>query len=120
MSDEVTIDQKSVDELLRDERGPVGDLMHELASQIAAVAREKAPVRVPRRFKTGRTSSARAPGYLRANIESKVGHARTHGDILFGGADAPEDPGLFLELPAEQMHEKHPFLTTGLDSIWIG
>lgn len=120
MSDDVQVSEEAIMAMLRDERGPVGDLMRELADQIASVAREKVPVRIPRRFRTGRTSSARAPGYTRANIESKVGHARTHDDILFGGADAPEDPGLFLELPAQQIHDKHPFLTTGLDSIWIG
>jgi len=120
LSDEVHISQEEVDRLLRDEEGPVGNLMREFADQIASVAREKVPVRIPRRFKTGRTSSARAPGYTRANIASTVGHAKTHDDILFGGADAPEDPGLFLELPAKQIHEKHPFLTTGLESIWVG
>lgn len=118
--DSVEISDEAVLAMLRDEEGPVGDLMRELADQIAAVAREKAPVRIPRRFRTGRTSSARATGYTRANIESVTGHATTHDDILFGGANAPEDPGLFLELPAKQMHEKHPFLSTALDSIWVG
>lgn len=117
---DVQISEEEVQRLLSDENGPVGDLMHELATQIAAVAREKVHTRVPGRFRTGRTSSAKEPGYTRSRITSTVGHAKTHGGILFGGAEAPEDPGLFLELPAKQMHEKYPFLTTGLESIWIG
>lgn len=117
---DVQVSEEEVHRLLSDENGPVGDLMRELSHQIAEVAREKVRVRVPRNHKTGRTSSAKEPGYTRGRITSTVGHAKTHDGILFGGAEAPEDPGLFLELPAKQMHEKYPFLTTGLESIWIG
>lgn len=105
---------------MRDPEGPVGDLMREIAIQLAALATAKAPVRkIPDRWHTGRTSDARPPGYLKSHITTAFGHATTYGDILFGGANAPEDPGTFLELPAEQMHSKHPFLTTALDSIFI-
>jgi len=116
---DVTISQKAVDELMRDEHGPVGDLMRELADQMATVAREKVRVRVYGRHRTGRTSNARLPGYTKAHISSTVGHSKLHGGILFGGAEAPGNPGIFLEAPAEQMHEKYPFLTTGLWSVHV-
>lgn len=123
MTDQVDISQVAVDELMRDEAGPVGDLMHELAIQTATVARAKVRVRDPRANRTGRTSDAKPPGYTKARITSIVGHSATHGGVVFGGANAPGNPSLFLELPADQIADrdhKFPFLTTGLDSLWIG
>lgn len=114
---EVYISQEAIDELMRDIDGPVGDLMRDVSRQMADVARDKVRVRVPGTHRTGRTSNANAPGYTKAHITSTVGHAKTHDGILFGGAEAPGNPGLFLELPAPQMHEKYPFLTTGLWSV---
>jgi hypothetical protein len=113
------ISQEAIDELMRDVDGPIGDLMRDLSKQIAAVAREKVRVRIPGTQRTGRTSNAKAPGYTKSHITSTVGHSSMHDDYVFGGAEAPGDPGIFLEAPAEQMHEKYPFLTTGLWSVSI-
>lgn len=124
--DNVTISQQAVDELMRDEEGPVGDLMRQIADQIAAVARVKAPILNARNVRSLRSTALRSadgtiklPGYTKRNITTTVGHAVTHDDYLFAGANAPGDPGIFLEAPAEQMHEKHPFLTTGLWAVNI-
>lgn len=114
---EVVISQEEVDALMRDIDGPVGDLMRDLSKQIADVAREKVRVRIPGTQRTGHSSSAKPPGYTKANITSTVGHSKLHGGIVFGGAEAPGNPGIFLEAPAEQMHDKYPFLTTGLWSV---
>lgn len=114
---EVYISQEAVDEFLRDIDGPIGDLMRELSTQIADVARQKVRVRIPGTHRTGRTSNSNAPGYTKAHITTTVGHAKTHDGLLFGGANAPANPGIFLEAPAQQMHEKYPFLTTGLWSV---
>lgn len=116
MSD-VVISQEAVDELMRDINGPVGDLMRDLSKQIADVARAKVRVRIPGTHRTGRTSNAKSPGYTKAHITSTVGHSKLHDGMVFGGAEAPGDPGIFLEAPAEQMHEKYPFLTTGLWAV---
>lgn len=121
---EVIISQKDVDELMRDIDGPVGDLMRDLSREIADVAREKVRVRgvIPARpgmHPTGRTSNARLPGYTKTHITSTVGHSVLHDGLLFGGAEAPGNPAIFLEAPAEQMHEKYPFLTTGLWSVHV-
>src|ERR1700761_8446328 len=102
---------------MRDIDGPVGDLMREVSKQMADVARAKVRVRVPGTHRTGRTSNSKFPGYTKANITSTVGHAKTYDGLLFGGAEAPGNPGIFLEAPAEQRHEKDPFLTTGLWSV---
>lgn len=122
MSD-VTIRQRDIDALMRDIDGPVGDLMRDIARQIGTVAREKVRIRGmrpsrPGMHRTGRTSNAKPPGYTKARITTTVGHSKLHDGLLFGGAEAPP-PGLFLELPAEQMHEKYPFLTTGLWSVHV-
>lgn len=102
---------------MRDIDGPVGDLMRNISHQIANVARDKVRIRTPGSHRTGRTSNANAPGYTKANITSTVGHSKLHDGLVFGGAEAPGNPGIFLEAPAEQMHEKYPFLTTGLWSV---
>ena len=109
---------------MRDVDGPVGDLMRDISKQIADVAIAKAPILKARNVRSLRSSALRSPdgtiktpGYLRRNITRTVGHSVLHDGYLFGGAEAPGDPGIFLEAPAEQMHEKHPFLTTGLWSV---
>lgn len=118
--DDVTISQAEVDKLMRDIDGPVGDLMRQLARDIASIAREKVRIRIPGSHRTGRTSSARVPGYTKANITSTVGHSKLHGGLLFGGAEAPL-PGLWLETYDYSVgrSETFPFLTTGLWSVTV-
>lgn len=124
MANYVYVDAREVYELFRDIDGPIGRFLGECADEIAAVARGTVRVRtIPDRYHTGRTSDARRPGFTKTFITTTVGHAVTYDGLLFGGAEAPEDPGLFLELPAEQIRNKghkFPFLSTGLDSLWIG
>lgn len=109
----------SVDELLNDPAGPVGQLIAELSERVAVVARRTVPVRDAgtrnRRRRAGHGSTAHAPGYTKANI-------RVHGPVrghssLYGGVNAPGSPSIFLEYPADQMTRKYPFLTVGLDSL---
>lgn len=108
-----------LDQLLRSPDGPVGRLIAELSERVAVVARRTVPVRDPatrnRRRRAGLHSTARPPGFTKANI-------RVHGPVrghtgLYGGVNAPGSPGIFLEYPASQMNRKYPFLTTGLDSL---
>jgi hypothetical protein len=124
LSDEVVISQEAVDELMRDIDGPVGDLMRDIAHQIEVVAVAHAPILKARNVRSLKSTAFRSgdgtiktPGYLKRHITSTVGHAISRDGLLFGGAESPGDPGIFLEAPAEQMHEKHPFLTTGLWSV---
>jgi hypothetical protein len=106
-------------ELLNSVDGPVGRLIAELSAEAAQIARSAVRVRsVPgtRRTRAGRGSSARPPGFLKADI-------RVHGPVrgslggLYGGVNAAADPAVFLEYPAAQMTRKYPFLTTALDEI---
>lgn len=126
MADSVTIHQQAVDELFRDINGPIGDLMRDIANQIATVARAKAPVLNPRNTRSPKSSAyladdgtIKTPGYTKRHITTTVGHSKLHDGYVFGGANAPGNPGIFLEVPAEQMHEQHPFLTTGLWSVHV-
>jgi hypothetical protein len=132
---DVNISQREVDELFQDIDGPVGLLMREIADHIAFVAAATVRVLDPSNRKMtwnfhssayytdpGRRGGAfKPPGYTKRNITTTVGHAKLHNDYVFGGANAPGNPGLFLEEPAEQEHSKHPFLTTGLWSVegWL-
>jgi hypothetical protein len=111
--------QAALDDLLKSVDGPVAKLLNELSAQVARVARSVVPVRNPARGSrgyAGRNSTAHAPGYTKALIRPHLGKGSLTGN-LYGGANAPGSPGIFLEYPAEQMHDKYPFLTTGLDSL---
>lgn len=105
------MDETAVTEMLEDPEGLVGNELTRLAEAMQHVAEAKAPVR------TGNTwsskSNAHAPGYLKANVRTHNAEM-DHNGRLFSGVDAPMDPTIFLEKPAEQMNEAHPFLTTAL------
>lgn len=111
---DVRLDDAAIEALLHDPAGPVGQLIFELSTQAADVAR--AVVRVRRSRTWSARSNARPPGFTKAGIRVHGPVIGTHGG-MYGGVNAPADPSLFLELPAEQMSHKFPFLTTGLDSI---
>lgn len=105
------MDETAVTEVLEDPEGLVGRELTRLAEAMQHVAEAKAPVR------TGNTwsskSNARPPGFLKEHVRTH--HADIdHNGSLFSGVDAPADPTIFLEKPARQMHEAHPFLTTAL------
>ena len=110
---DITLDQAAVTELLNSPAGPVGEMLNELNNQAASVARAK--VRVRRGNTWSRRSDARPPGYTLASIRTKIGYDSL--GLIYGGVTAAEDPTIFLEDPAEQMHARYPFLTTGLDSL---
>jgi hypothetical protein len=123
---DVYISQQAVDEMFRDIDGPIGDLMRDIAHQIQKVAIEKAPVLKANNVRSLRSTALRTadgtvkiPGYTKRNITTTVGHSKLHDGYVFGGANAPGDPAIFLEVPAEQLHHKHPFLTTGLWSVHV-
>jgi hypothetical protein len=104
-------DDQEIYELLNAADGPVGQLIFELSARAAAVA--TAVVRV----RTGRGgSTARPPGFTKASIRV---HFPAWGSLglIYGGVNAAADPTIFLEYPAIQYHEAHPFLTTGLFSL---
>lgn len=106
---DVRLDDAAITDLLTNPRGPVGELLAELSERAAAVAR--ATVRV----RSGRGgSTAYPPGYTLESIHPVLARG-SYG--LYGGVNAAEDPTVFLEDPAEQMHGKYPFLTTGLWSL---
>lgn len=122
----VVIHQEAVEDLLRDMDGPVGDLMKQLANQMASVAREKAPILNPKNIRSWRSSALRTedgtikmPGYLKRHITTTVGHSKLHNDYVFAGANAPGNPDLFLEIPAEQVHDQVDILQAGLWSVHI-
>lgn len=126
MEEQVVINQEAIDEILRDKEGPVGDLMRELADQMAVIARSKARVLNPKNTWGPRSSayrtddgSVKSPGYLKRNITTIVGNSVSNDGYVFGGVNAPGNPAFFLEAPAEQMHDKYPFLSTALDSLWL-
>lgn len=126
MADEVDVNEEYLDALLRDAEGPVADLLRELADKAAETARAKARVLNPKNTWSLRSSAYRTedggvkgPAYLKRHITTTLGHTTGNNGYLFSGVNAPGNPGFFLEAPAEQMHDKYPFLSTALDSLWL-
>lgn len=110
---DVRLDDAAIRAYVNDEDGPVGQFIQELAGQAAAVARAVVPVRTTPTWSL--RSNARPPGFTRASIHTARGHTST--GYFWASANAPADPALFLEEPAEQLSRKYPFLTTGLWSL---
>ena len=112
-------DQKAIDGVMKSVDGPVARMLNELSAQVVTVAKSVVPVRNPARGsrgRAGRNSTAHKPGYTKELIRPHLGRGSLTGN-LYGGANAPGSPGIFLEYPAEQMTRAYPFLTTGLDSL---
>jgi hypothetical protein len=110
---DVRLDDAAIKAYLDDEDGPVGVFLAELAGQAAGVARSVVPVRVTPTWSS--RSNARPPGFTKAAIRVARGHG--YAGALWTSANAPADPAIFLEDPAEQLTHKYPFLTTGLWSL---
>ena len=109
----VTISPAAVRGLLNDPDGPVAALLREMSARAASVARQVVHVR--RRPSWSRKSTAFPPGFTLASIREDM-YESPAGEI-YGGVAAAFFPTIFLEYPAEQMHEDYPFLTTGIDSL---
>jgi len=107
------LDEAALLAWLNSDDGPVGRYLDRVDEEIVSVARASVRVRRPG-DRTGRTSNARPPGYTLASIRADKHHDAA--GLIYGGARAAADPGIFLEYPAEQDRRKYPFLTTGLDA----
>ena len=117
MSDFVDWDEKALDSLLNSVEGPVGMFIFELSVRASIVAAMVVHIRpgTASSATTGPTSDARPRGFTKARITPHMGYNKR--GRLYGGVNAPADPAIFLEKPAEQEHDKYPFLTTGLWSL---
>ncbi len=110
---DVVIYQSSIDELVNSPEGPVAKLLAELSDEVAALARQY--VRVRRGNVWTSRSNAKPPGFTLASIHANMGYDES--GQIYGGAAAAENPTIFLETPAIQMHDKYPFLSTALDDV---
>ena len=116
-------DYASVEELIHDPAGPVGQLILELSERAAGVARGKAHVfpGTPRStvWRPATSSAVLPSGTMRSSIEVHPPQIGSRGG-MFGGVDAVGIPTVFLEFPpkgAVQLYDRYPFMTTGLDSL---
>lgn len=109
----VSINPAAVRELLDDPAGPVAGLLRELSARAASVAR--AVVHVRRSPSRSPLSTAYPPGWTLTSIREDM-YESPEGEI-YGGVAAEFYPTIFLEYPAEQMHDQYPFLSTGVDSL---
>jgi hypothetical protein len=113
---------EAFDDLLNSWDGPVGEYIAELSDRLALVARAVVHVRVDARGMPGRAgprSTAHVPGFTKADIRTHRGISQVTGHI-YGGANVAMDPGIYLEWPARQMHDRYPFMTTGLEALEAG
>lgn len=117
---EIHWDDKALDDLLNSIEGPVGKMIAELSDRAAVVATLVVHV-LPGTPRSGRwnprsTTQVGPPGYTKSRIRPHIARGAVTGQ-LYGGVNAPAAPTIFLEMPAEQMYETYPFLTTGLYSL---
>jgi len=110
---DVRISAAAVHDLISDDRGIVAGFLRDLSEQAASIARAKVPVR--REAAWSLRSNARPPGFTKARIHTRTGHSPD--GAVWASANAPADPAIFLEDPAEQLSREYPFLTTGLWSL---
>lgn len=108
-------------DMLNGAEGPVAQYLDEVSERAAAVARANVPVRhprlgPPRRRHRGGISTSFPPGYTLVSIHANV---HWYNGLIYGGVAAAEEPTIFLEYPAEQMHRKYPFLSTAFDSLEV-
>lgn len=113
----VILNDAEITALMRDPGGPVGRLLLEKATEGAVIARAVVPVRHGNVWEESTSTGAmgahppKPSGYTRRHIHPKLG-ATSLGQ--YGSVNAPADPAVFLEHPAEQMHYPRHFLTTAL------
>lgn len=106
--------------MLNSPDGVCAPMLIELAESAALVATTVVHVRPGTKRSVTREpgSDARPVGYTKTNIHPHLGWAGGH---IYSSANAPADPALFLEYPAEQIRryepDGFPFLTTGLWSL---
>lgn len=118
---EVHLNDAAIYDMLNSMDGPVARMLDEISERAAAVARAKVPVRKPdlsprrKRHRAG-VSTSFPPGYTLVSIHSNV---HWYQGLIYGGIAAVEEPTIFLEYPAEQMHREYPFMSTAFDSLEI-
>jgi hypothetical protein len=105
------LNEAEVTWVLEDPDGPVGDYLRKTTEEMAAIARARVPVRRGNVW-SERTTSARKPGFTKSSIHTVMGRGAS--GSLWGSVNAEANPGLWLEFGAEQMHHRHPFLSTAL------
>lgn len=116
---QVHLSDAAIYDLLNGAGGPVTRMLSEMSERAAAVARATVPVRhldidSGRRHSRHGVSTSFPPGYTLVSIHANV---HWYGGLVYGGVAAAEEPTIFLEDPAEQMHRKYPFLSTAFDSL---
>jgi hypothetical protein len=119
MADHFNLNESTITAFLNDPYGPVGDLMGELGDEVAMKARALAPVRGGTLWNNSATltSNARPPGYLKSRIHGKRGVSRE--GHLYGSANGPADPLIFIAYPAKQVTFRNMFMSTALYSTHV-
>jgi hypothetical protein len=112
---ELKWDEASIADLLHSIDGPVGRWLVRKTTEMTSAAMTGAPIQKPKNWSWGRNSTSYMPrsmGYLKGSIRPHMGYSK--GGNLFAGTDAAYGPTLFLERPADQMHERIPFMSNAL------
>ena len=117
---DVRWDEEAIYRLINDLDGPVGRYLAEKVAQMTALVLAAAPLQKPKNFSWGRNSTSYMPrslGYLKGSVRPHMGY--TMKGQLFGGVNAAYGPTLFLEKPADQLHEKIPFMSSALYAVTL-
>jgi hypothetical protein len=116
MADKFILDDSTITVFLNDPYGPVGNLVGTLADEVAMKARATAPVRSGTLWNDSATltSNAKPPGYLKSRVHGKRGVSRE--GHLYGSANAPADPLIFIAYPAKHITFSNIFMSQALYS----
>jgi hypothetical protein len=121
MADEIEfkLDESTITVFLNDPAGPVGNMLGELADEVAMKARATAPVRSGTLWNDSATltSNAKPPGYLKSRIHGKRGVSREGN--LYGSANGPADPLVFIAYPAKHITFSNIFMSQALYSTHV-
>lgn len=116
---EVHLDDAAIYDLLDGPDSPVVRLLEEISEIGAKQARATVPIRRAaggRFVGRGLRSTSYPSGYTYRSIRTNV---HWYNGLVYGGIAAVEDPTVFLEAPAEQMHHKYPFMSTAFDDVYL-
>jgi hypothetical protein len=115
---EVHLDDAAIYEYLNSADGPIAEALDKISERAAAVARASVPVRhlhvSSRTRRHWGFNTAYPPGYTLVSIHSNV---HWYNGLIYGGIAAVEEPTIFLEDPASQMHRRYPFMSTAFDTM---
>lgn len=113
-------DDAALEEMLNGMDGPVGRFLLEKSLEMTTLVEAAAPIQKKENWSWGKNSTSYMPrslGYLKGSVHPHMGYTKS--GKIFAGTNAAYGPTLFLEKPADQMHQKIPFMSLALYAMTV-